>query len=267
MNISDIKNNFSTAAKPLFLLHGLFDCTFSWKPIAEALSDIFDVHLLGLRNHRGSNFYDTMSFDEMADDIKKYADDHNIEKFSLVGHSLGGKVAMKFSQKYPHMLNKFVVVDISPCRGNSLIEYNALVTGLLNQVVVLKNLPLSEYHTLSDFANGIEEFDDDTKRAIIGNINYDGKKFSWFLNIDAIFNNFDKLTAGFEVDDFSDHKINVPVLFVKAENSDFLPKSDYKVVNYIFSNSQIVEISDCTHRVHLEKPQILSEEIRKFLLK
>lgn len=249
------------------MLHGLFDCTLSWKPIAEKLSDVFDVHLLSLRNHRDAEFCDTMSFDEMADDIKKYADKNGIERFYLVGHSLGGKTAMRFAQKYPQMLEKFVVVDISPCRGNSLVEYNALITNLLNQVVTLKNLPLSDYHSLSDFANGIAEFDDDTKRAIIGNIKYDGQKFSWFLNIDAIFNNFDKLTGGFEVEDFIDSKINVPVLFVKAENSEFLPKADFKAVEYIFPNSQIVEIPECTHRIHLEKPQILSDEIRKFLTK
>lgn len=258
------KNEYKAS---LFLLHGLFDCTLSWKPIASKLSDSFDVHLLSLRNHRGGEFYNTMSFDEMADDIKKYADENGIEKFYLVGHSLGGKTAMRFAQKYPQMLEKFIVVDISPCRGNSLIEYNALITGLLNQVVALKNLPLNEYHSLSDFANGISEFDDDTKRAIIGNINFNGHNFSWFLNIDAIFNNFDKLTGGFEVEDFIDKKINVPVLFIKAENSDFLPKSDYKSVEYIFPNSQIVEISGCTHRIHLENPQILSDEIRKFLSK
>lgn len=255
------------AFKPLFLLHGLFDCSLSWKPIADQLSDRFDVHLLPLRNHRDAKRYPSMSFDEMADDIKKYADENKIGKFYLVGHSLGGKTAMRFAQKYPQMLEKFVAVDISPCRGNSLVEYNAIITNLLNQVLALKNLPLSDYHCLSDFAAGIKDFDDDTKRAIIGNINFDGQKFSWFLNIDAIFNNFDKLTGGFEVDDFINSKINVPVLFIKAENSEFLPKSDFKAIEYIFPNSGIVEISGCTHRIHLEKPQILSDEIRKFLSK
>lgn len=250
---------------PLFLLHGLFDCSLSWKPIADQLSDRFDVHLLSLRNHRDAKRYPSMSFDEMADDIKQYADENGIEKFSLVGHSLGGKTAMNFALRYPQMLEKLVVVDISPCRGSSLVEYNSLVTSLLNQVMALKNLPLADFHSLADFANGISTFDDDTKRAIIGNINFDGKTFSWHLDIDAIFNNFDKLTGGFDVDDFIDKKIEVPTLFIRALDSEFLPSADYKATKYIFPNSQIVEIADCTHRIHLEKPAVLAAEIEKFL--
>lgn len=250
---------------PLFLLHGLFDCSLSWKPIADQLSDRFDVHLLSLRNHRDAKRYPSMSFDEMADDIKQYADENGIEKFNLVGHSLGGKTAMNFALRYPQMLEKLVVVDISPCRGNSLVEYNSLVTSLLNQVMALKNLPLADFHSLADFANGISTFDDDTKRAIIGNINFDGKTFSWHLDIDAIFNNFDKLTGGFDVDDFIDKKIEVPTLFIRALDSEFLPSADYKAAKYIFPNSQIVEIADCTHRIHLEKPVVLAAEIEKFL--
>ena len=245
----------------LFFLHGLFDCTLSWKPIADQLSDKFTVHLLPLRNHRDAKHYPTMSFDEMADDVKAYADEHNIEKFTFVGHSLGGKTAMQFALKYPQRLEKLVVIDISPCRMNSLLESNTLITNLMNQVMAIKNLSLSDFQSFSGFANGISAFDDDTKRAIIGNIKYDGKAFSWQIDIDAIFNNFDKLTSGFDVDDFIDTKINVPTLFIKAMDSEFLPKSDYKAVKYIFPNSEIVEVADCTHRIHFEKPKTLAKII------
>lgn len=255
------------ARPPIFILHGLFDCTLSWKPIAEQLSSTFSVHKLPLRNHRDAKRYPTMSFDEMADDVKAYADEHNIEKFTFLGHSLGGKTAMQFALKYPQMLEKVVVIDISPCRMNSLLESNALVTNLMNQVLAVKSLPLADFHSFAEFANGISTFDDDTKRAIIGNIKYDGKAFSWQIDIDAVFNNFDKLTSGFNVDDFIDKKIEVPTLFIRALNSEFLPSSDYKAAKYIFPNSEIVEISGCTHRIHLEKPKLLAEEISKYLLR
>ncbi|MBR5984546.1 MAG: alpha/beta hydrolase [Bacteroidales bacterium] len=249
----------------ILFLHGLFDSTLSWKPIADLLSEKFDVHILPLRNHRGAKRCPTMSFEDMADDVKAYADEHNIEKFTFVGHSLGGKTAMQFALKYPQMLEKVVVIDISPCRMNSLLERNPLVTNLMNQVQAIKNLPLADFHSFAEFANGISAFDDDTKRAIIGNIKYDGKAFSWQIDIDAVFNNFDKLTSGFDVDDFIDRKINVQTLFIKAMDSEFLPKSDYKAVKYIFPNSEIVEIADCTHRIHFEKPKVLAEVIASAL--
>lgn len=256
-----------SARPPLFLLHGLFDCTLTWKPIADLLSSSFSVHLLPLRNHRDAKHCPTMSFDEMADDVKAYADEHNIEKFIFVGHSLGGKTAMQFALKYPQMLEKVVVIDISPCRMSSLIEHNSIITNLLNQVMAVKNLPLSDFHSFAEFANGISTFDDDTKRAIIGNIRYNGKAFSWQIDIDAVFNNFDKLTDGFDADDFIDKKIEVPTLFIRALDSEFLPSSDYKTTKYIFPNSEIVEIPDCTHRIHFEKPKLLADEISKYLLR
>lgn len=249
------------AHPPIFILHGLFDCTLSWKPIADLLSSSFSVHLLPLRNHRDAKHCPTMSFDEMADDVKAYADEHNIEKFIFVGHSLGGKTAMQFALKYPQMLEKVVVIDISPCRMSSLIEHNSIITNLLNQVMAVKNLPLTDFHSFAEFANGISTFDDDTKRAIIGNIRYNGKAFSWQIDIDAVFNNFDKLTDGFDADDFIDKKIEVPTLFIRALDSEFLPSSDYKTTKYIFPNSEIVEIPDCTHRIHFEKPKVLAEVI------
>jgi pimeloyl-ACP methyl ester carboxylesterase len=206
-----------------------------------------------------------MSFDEMADDIKQYANENGIEKFIFVGHSLGGKTAMQFALKYPQMIEKLVVVDISPCRMSSLLEPNILTINLLNQVMAIKNLPLSDFHSLAEFANGISSFDKDTKRAIVGNMKYDGKAFSWHLDINAIFNNFDKLTDGFDVDDFIDKKIEVPTLFIRALDSEYLPSSEYKAVRYIFSNSEIVEVDKCTHRIHLENPQKLSEIILKYI--
>ena len=135
------------------------------------------------------------------------------------------------------------------------------------QVMAVKNLPLSDFHSFAEFANGISTFDDDTKRAIIGNIKYDGKAFSWQIYIDAVFNNFDKLTDGFDADDFIDKKIEVPTVFIRALDSEFLPSSDYKAAKYIFPNSEIVEIPDCTHRIHFEKPKLLAEEISKYLLR
>ncbi len=247
----------------LLIIHGLFDCINSWKPVAEALSDSFDVHLIALRNHRFAEFSDTMSFDEMADDLKKFADENHIKKFHLLGHSLGGKTAMYFTRKYPQMVEKLIVVDITPFPQKSLQEYNPLVTGLLNQVITIKNLQLSKFRNLSEFIKEIKNFDKETQSAIVGNINYAGENFSWYININAVFNNFDELFDGFDVEDFIENKINVPTLFVRAGNSEFLPKSDYKAIEFIFSNCQFAEIDGCSHKIHLEKPDLLVEAVRK----
>lgn len=251
--------------KHLFFLHGLFDCSTSWKPIAENFSDEYITHTLNLRNHRDGKFSSTMSIDEMVDDIKTYAEQNNIEKFSIVGHSLGGKTAMAFTHRYPQMIDRLIIVDITPCKGSSLKEYNAVVEDLMNTLIIMKNLPLDDFHSLKDFMTGIAQYDIEIQRIIIGNILFQEGKFSWAMNLDAVFRNFANLTSGFELDDFDTDKITVPTLFIKALNSAFLPSSDFKAIKYIFSDSQIIEIPDCTHKIHFEKPAELTDAIRKFL--
>ena len=255
----------SDSKEHLFIIHGLFDCTLTWQPIADRLSSYYNVHLLPLRNHSGGVYSDAMGYDEMLADIIGYADDNKIDKFSVVGHSLGGRVAVALSDKFPSRLQKVVVVDITPFSSVSLQEYRPGVEELMNQVLAIKNLPISTYTELSHFVAGISQFDDITKRIIIGNIDFTNGVFSWNLNIDAIFNNFDKLLTGIELDDFIDRKIEVPILFIKALESEFLHKYDYKSIQFIFPNSRIVEFEGCSHRVHLEKPDMLVDAVMDFL--
>lgn len=251
--------------KHVFIIHGLFDCTNSWKPIGKDLSNDFQVHLLPLRNHRDGIFASTMSFEEMAIDVKNYADSHNITKFSIVGHSLGGKTAMHFAKMFPQYVEKLISIDITPFPQKSLQEYNPVVNNLLNQLVTIKNFDISKYSNLSKFVTDIKQFDKETQLVIVGNINYLEKNFTWCINVDSIFDSFDNLLDGFYADDFVENKIAVPTLFIKAKDSDFFPRSDYKATNFIFPNLQIVEIDGVTHRLHLEQPSVLSAAILKFL--
>ena len=100
-------------APALIILHGLLGASRNWTMIGKALRDRFDFHALDLRNHGNSPHVDSMRWSELVADLKLYLETHALGEVLLMGHSLGGKVAMKFACKYPECVKKLVVVDIA----------------------------------------------------------------------------------------------------------------------------------------------------------
>lgn len=105
---------FENPSKPtLIILHGLLGASRNWTTIGKALKERFDVHALDLRNHGTSPHADTMRWSELIGDLKLYLKTHSIETCYLMGHSLGGKIAMKFACEKPNIVKKLVIVDIA----------------------------------------------------------------------------------------------------------------------------------------------------------
>lgn len=99
---------------PVLLLHGLFGSATNWRGIARALSDNFEVHTLDLRNHGASPWADSMSYTEMAEDVRAYIEKHDLAPTSVIGHSMGGKTAMALALLHPETIDKLIVADIAP---------------------------------------------------------------------------------------------------------------------------------------------------------
>ena len=101
------------SAPTLVILHGLLGSSRNWTIIGKALQDQFDVHVLDLRNHGNSPHAESMRWAELVADLKLYLETQALNEVFLMGHSLGGKIAMKFACKYPEHMRKLVVVDIA----------------------------------------------------------------------------------------------------------------------------------------------------------
>ena len=100
-------------APKLIILHGLLGSSRNWNAIGKALQDQFDIHAVDLRNHGDSPHAASMRWSELVADLKLYLEKHSLSKVLLMGHSLGGKIAMKFACKYPEYVQKLVIVDIA----------------------------------------------------------------------------------------------------------------------------------------------------------
>lgn len=101
--------------KPLVILHGFLGMSDNWKTLATQYAQAgFNVHLLDLRNHGRSFHSDEFDYDIMVQDVLDYCENHNLEKIALLGHSMGGKVAMLFATTYSEKVEKLIVADIGP---------------------------------------------------------------------------------------------------------------------------------------------------------
>src|SRR5262249_50258798 len=99
---------------PLAILHGLFGSGRNWSSIATRLGAHHRVGAFDLRNHGASPWAATMAYDEMAEDVRASVAALGWSRFALLGHSMGGKVAMLAALRDPGSVERLVVADIAP---------------------------------------------------------------------------------------------------------------------------------------------------------
>ena len=114
--------------QPLVVLHGLFGSADNWRGLARHWSDEFGVWCLDLRNHGRSFHALSMNYTQQAEDLRYWLDSEDLEKVSLLGHSMGGKVAMEFALRHPDRVDKLILADIAPVRYEH--THSAIIEGL-----------------------------------------------------------------------------------------------------------------------------------------
>ena len=98
--------------KPLLILHGLFGSSDNWGTLGKKFSKNNSVYLIDLRNHGRSPHSNEMTYSDMANDLLELIKDEKIISPTILGHSMGGKVALMFAKNYPEYLEKLIVADI-----------------------------------------------------------------------------------------------------------------------------------------------------------
>lgn len=250
----------------IIVLHGLYGSLDSWFPAVKFFPyEKYKIHLLDLRNHGESFHSDNFSFPAMIEDMIYYINKFNIDNFSIIGHSLGGKLAMFFADKHPDKLLKLVIADISPIAKNSLTIPDKNTIFHLNLISLISSINLNDFRTYKEIENYLSSFDSKIISVIIKNIKRIEGKFIWKINVEAIRKNLPQIFSGLDLDNYIDKKIEIPTLFLKAENSDYITNNDIKAISFIFANSKIKIIPATDHWLHVEKPSEVAKEIIEFL--
>jgi pimeloyl-ACP methyl ester carboxylesterase len=231
--------------QPMIILHGLFGISDNWVSYARRIAmEGFDVFVLDQRNHGQSPQSDNFNYLALTDDLFDFIDDHEIEDPILMGHSMGGKVAMRFALENPHLVSRLVVVDIT------LKAYGPRE----NHLKIIKAMKLVDFNTVSSRMDVEKQLSTNIpetriRQFILKNLYRTEKnKFEWRIYLEGLENNLEQMFDS--IDTIT--KFEKPTLFIRGGASDYILYEDYPQIRYNFPNAEIITIEGASHWVHVE---------------
>jgi len=241
--------------QPIIILHGVFGSSDNWITPAKMLSDGRRLYLLDQRNHGQSPKSDEFNNKVMADDLNEFVEDHQVKKPVIIGHSMGGKVAMTFASLYPDKLSKLIVVDIAPKYYPP--HHQKILEGL--RAIDLKRL---ESRQQADAILSQYEPELGVRQFLLKNLYRNQEnEFSWRINLPVISEKINNVGESLD----ENIKINLPTLFIRGANSRYIKNTDEPLIKKLFSDIKIETIEGAGHWVQAEKPKEFVEAVRKFL--
>ncbi len=242
--------------RPLLILHGYLGMSDNWKSLAQRFAaDGFQVHALDLRNHGRSFHSDEFTFDAMVRDVLAYADAHALAQFDIIGHSMGGKLAMFLATTHPERIGKLVVADIAPryyqphhqdiMAGLNAVDFSQKPDRAQAEAMIEPHIP--------DFG---------TRQFIMKSLYWvEPGQLGWRFNLPVFSEKIDNIGQALP----ADATFNGPTLFLKGANSRYISEQDVAEIGHHFPNSQIVTIANAGHWLHAENPSDFYEACIRFL--
>lgn len=239
----------------VILLHGLFGDLNNLGTIAKELAKDHQVISLDLRNHGQSFHSDVHHYEAMAKDVDRLMEHLAIDSAIVIGHSMGGKVAMRLAIDRPQRVCKAIIIDIAPTdygqphhmaffatlekvRGKKISERTLALNTLANDIKE-KNLQNFFAKSLYKTSEGF---------------------FDWRFNVKSLHHNARDIANWYPMP-----CCPVPILFIKGQLSDYISAQNYTSITHQFSNSKAHVIANAGHWVHAEKPKNVIAAIRKFI--
>jgi esterase len=246
---------YSSAGPPLILLHGLYGNQANLAWLARQLAGSFTVFAIDARNHGQSGWQPTMSYDELAGDLLETIDMLGLGSVSLLGHSMGGKTAMRFALLHPDRMQSLIVIDIAP------VDYHKpgdKVIGALQQL----DLAMLESRQDADTRLAASIPEKGVRDFLLTNLQRDCEgRFSWRINLPVLAGNFSVLTGWPP----AASSWEGPALFIRGEHSPYIEPAHEADIWRQFPAAEITTVSGAGHWVHSEKPGEVLELVSGFL--
>ncbi len=254
---------------PLVILHGLCGSSDNWVTIAKCISNSYTVYLPDLRNHGLSPHNDVNDYNSLSSDLCEFAGELGLGRFYLAGHSMGGKAAIHFTLKNPERICGLVIADISPfLTVNSGSKEFDLGLSILRTILETDVSAAMSRNDIDNLLAG--KFHSQKFRAfIMKNLKRTpDNKFAWKINAAALLNNLDKIMEGLpRTTDGISQITGFPVLFLKGENSDYLPSGDWNDILKIFPAAELRIVKNAGHWIHTDNPEAVEEAFISLLEK
>lgn len=239
---------------PIVILHGLFGSSDNWLSIAKALSESHKVYAVDQRNHGQSPHDEIFNYEIMADDLKDFLEQHQIKKPIILGHSMGGKVAMQFAVDNPDMLEQLIIVDIAP--KSYPVHHDEILEGL-------ESLNLSEIKSRGEADQLLTEYVPEigTRQFLLKNIGRNSEGLFWKINLAVIRGNIGIIGHSLAENTIFDK----PTMFINGRNSNYIKESDGSLIYQHFPNAKLNTINNSGHWVHAEQPTEFLRLVKEFI--
>jgi pimeloyl-ACP methyl ester carboxylesterase len=255
LSLSFLEAGESTGGTPLLVLHGLFGSARNWQSIARRLGERRHVFALDLRNHGGAPWAATMTYPEMAADVLRFLDDRGYPRAAVLGHSMGGKVAMTLALDWPRRVERLMVADIAPVTYTH--THAPYVAAMLraNLSGVTRRGEVDEQLAAAVPEPALRSF-------LLQNLAMEHGQFRWRINLEAI---GDAMASLIGFPDPGQRQYTGPALFIGGGASDYITPELAPVIARSFPAARIEMVPDAGHWVHAEKPDLFTDLVEGFL--
>ncbi|XP_028396582.1 protein ABHD11-like isoform X2 [Dendronephthya gigantea] len=268
MVILDCENYEATQendSSPVLVVHGMLGSKKNWHTFCKSCNEKTGKQIIAVdcRNHGQSPRSDHMSYPVMAGDIAETFQEMMISKCILIGHSMGGKVVMESALSMPNIIEKLILVDITPISASTKLGTVSVVPMVLS---AMTNLDLSKVKNRQDADKMLAEtipFDGLRAWALTNLYKDDKGQFQWQHNLNNIQDNVDSLFSGVALNEREPYMGET--LFVGGGESDVLRNVDMNEMRKMFPNARLEMIPGAGHFVHTDKPKEFLEIVRDFL--
>ncbi|MCX6252757.1 MAG: alpha/beta fold hydrolase [Bacteroidetes bacterium] len=241
---------------PIVILHGLFGISDNWTTFGKRNAERYHVLIPDQRNHGQSPHSHVFDYPSMAVDLEGFIEDLDLQDIILIGHSMGGKTAMRYALDNPERLKKLIIVDISPRKYPPNMEHLQVIHTMLSTDLSIGSR--------RDVENQLKDKIKSQKlrQFIMKNLYWKDKDhLDWRLNLPGIDENLPLLLDKIE----PASPFLKPTLFIRGGLSGYIQDMDIPLIKTLFPLAEVKTIPDAGHWVHAEAPEEFYHLVTEFL--
>ncbi|MEB3801832.1 alpha/beta fold hydrolase [Flavobacterium columnare] len=251
-----LHSNIHGEGKSLVIIHGFLGMSDNWKTLASQYAEQgFEVHTLDMRNHGKSFHTSDWGYNFMVHDVVNYCKQNNLFDISVIGHSMGGKVAMLLATTYPDLVDKLIVADIGP---KYYAPHHQTILQALNAV------DFSVKPSRSDVEDVISKYITDlgTRQFLLKNLYWvEPGQLGFRFNLKVFTEKTSVIGKALPFENHFDKK----TLFLRGDKSDYISDSDFETIYHHFPKAEILSVANAGHWLHAENPKDFLEKTLCFL--